>query len=306
HEENNRKQEEQARHAIGDRRVHDAWRDQQVEQQNHGEGQHEIGKERKDGIDPSAVIAGRQAQRDTDHQCKAGGGRRDDEHDLAAVDHAGEHVTRQLVASEQEGLSRFRLDGAWKGVLHHHELLQRIEGRDRGGENRRKEPEQANGQTRNAYAAVVKLPVETQLLLVVIARHHHHRQGQPDRPEAEENAQDDVENSDKFNHEPSPLLNPDTRIEERISDVGDELGNQDDQHRNQRTAEQQVNVVVARRLDQRVAEALVAEHDLDDHDAGQQPRKLQHDDGKRRDECIAQRVLDHDGAETQPLEPGGA
>src|SRR5690606_39601176 len=67
-------------------------------------------------------------------------------------------------------------------------------------------------------AAVVKLPVETQLLLVVIARHHHHRQGQPDRPEAEENAQDDVENSDKFNHEPSPLLNPDTRIEERISD----------------------------------------------------------------------------------------
>ncbi len=71
-------------------------------------------------------------------------------------------------------------------------------------------------------------------------------------------------------------------------------------------AEQQVDVVVAGRLDQRPAEALVVEHRLDDDDAGQQPGELQHDDRERRDQRVAQRVLDHDAAEAQALEPRGA
>ena len=45
-------------------------------------------------------------------------------------------------------------------------------------------------------------------------------------------------------------------------------------------------------LDQQPAEAAVVEQRLDDDDAGQQPRELQHDDGERRDQRVAERVLD--------------
>src|SRR3569832_1017744 len=74
---------------------------------------------------------------------------------------------------------------------------------------------------------------------------------------------------------PCPLLNPDTRIEKRVADIRNELGDQHDEHRDQRAAEQKVDVVVAGCLDQRVAKTLVAEHHLDDDDAGEQPRELQ-------------------------------
>ena len=79
---------------VGDRRVHDARRHQQVEQQDHREGQHEIGQKGQHRVDLAAVIAGRQAERDADHQREAGRRRRDDQHDLAAVDHAAENTSR--------------------------------------------------------------------------------------------------------------------------------------------------------------------------------------------------------------------
>ena len=117
-EEDDREQEEQPGHAVGDRRLHDARRHQQVEQQDHREGQHEIGQERQDRVDAAAVVAGRQAERDADHQREGGRRRRDDQHDLAAIDHAAEHVAGELVAAEQVDLLRDRLDRAGQRVLH--------------------------------------------------------------------------------------------------------------------------------------------------------------------------------------------
>ena len=107
---------------VGDRRVHDAGRHQQVEQQDHREGQHEIGEEGQDRVDPAAIVAGRQAERDADHQREGGRRRRDDQHDLAAEHHAAEHVARQLVAAEQIDLPRRRLDRARQRVLHDRHL----------------------------------------------------------------------------------------------------------------------------------------------------------------------------------------
>jgi hypothetical protein len=45
-EQHNRKGEEDRRHRIGDRRVQDAGRHQEVEQEDDWEGQHQIGQER--------------------------------------------------------------------------------------------------------------------------------------------------------------------------------------------------------------------------------------------------------------------
>ena len=59
-------------------------------------------------------------------------------------------------------------------------------------------------------------------------------------------------------------------------------------------------------LDQQPAEAAVVEQRLDDDDAGQQPRELQHDHGEGRDQRVAERVLQHDAAEADALQPRGA
>ena len=47
-------------------------------------------------------------------------------------------------------------------------------------------------------------------------------------------------------------------------------------------------------LDQQPAEAAIVEQRLDDDDAGQQPRELQHDDGEGRDQRVPERVAQHD------------
>ena len=179
-EEDDREQEEQPGHAVGDRRVHDARRHQQVEQQDHREGQHEIGEERQDRVDPPAVIAGRQAERDADHQREGGRRRRDDQHDLAAVDHAAEHVAGQLVAAEQDrpcrevgsiapGSASFMI-GTWpsgsKGAIGRRE--------DRG-----EQPEEADRHADDADAAVEQLAVEAEPLLVDEAGAKHDRHARP-------------------------------------------------------------------------------------------------------------------------------
>ena len=70
-EEDDREQEEQPRQPVGDRRVHDAGRHQQVEQEDDGEGEHQIGEERQHRVHPAAIIAGRQTERGADHEAKA-------------------------------------------------------------------------------------------------------------------------------------------------------------------------------------------------------------------------------------------
>src|SRR3954470_20577174 len=66
------------------------------------------------------------------------------------------------------------------------------------------------------------------------------------------------------------LLNSDAGVEVGVADIGDQLREQHDEDRDQRAAEQKVDVVVAGGLDQREAKTLVAEHRLDDDHAGQQ------------------------------------
>ncbi len=57
--------------------VTDFGRDQQVEQQDHREGEDEVGEEGQHGVEPAAEVARRQAQRDADHEGEDRGGGRD-------------------------------------------------------------------------------------------------------------------------------------------------------------------------------------------------------------------------------------
>ena len=98
----------------------------------------------------------------------------------------------------------------------------------------------------------------------------------------------------------------DPRVEIDIADIRDELRRQHDDDRDHRDGQQQLDVVIARRLHERPAETLVVEQRLDDHHAVQEPRELQHDDGEGGDERIPERVLQHDVGKAHALEPGGA
>ena len=87
HEEH-REEEEHRRHGAGDRRLADLGRDQQVEEQDHREGEHEVGEEAQHGVEPAAEVAGRQPEGDADHVGEERRERRDRHHRAAAVDHA--------------------------------------------------------------------------------------------------------------------------------------------------------------------------------------------------------------------------
>ena len=86
----------------------DFRRDQQVEQQDHREGQHEVGEERQEGVQPAAEVARGQAQRDAHHEGEERGRGRDGQHRPRAHHHAAEDVAGQVVAA-QAGTRRSRL-----------------------------------------------------------------------------------------------------------------------------------------------------------------------------------------------------
>ena len=140
-EQHDRKGEEDRRQRIGDRRLQDARRHQEVEQEDDREGQHQIGQEGQRRVDAAAEIAGRQAERDADRKREQRRERRDDEHDAGAGDDPAEHVARQLVAAEQVGQAGVRIDRARRRVLQFRDLAERIEELDLLGENRREQPE---------------------------------------------------------------------------------------------------------------------------------------------------------------------
>ncbi len=98
----------------------------------------------------------------------------------------------------------------------------------------------------------------------------------------------------------------DAWVQEHVADVGYELCDQNDEDGHDRTGQQQFDVIVAGRLHQRPAEAFVVEQRLDDHDAVQQPRELQHDDGEGGDQRVSERVFHDDVAEADALEACGA
>ena len=195
-EEDDREDEEHARQRIWNRRVHDRRIDQQIEQQDDRKGEHEVGQERQDRIDPAAVVASRQPERDADHNGEGGSRRGDDQHDLAAEHHAAEHVARQPVTAKQIGPPAARFDRSGQRVLHDRYLSERVERRDVAGKDCREQPEKADRHAGDADAAVEQLPVQSELLLVVDARAEHDCQRQPHRPEARKKAKENLEPAD--------------------------------------------------------------------------------------------------------------
>ena len=151
---------------VGNRRLENAGRHQQVEQEDDRKGEHQIGEERQDRVDAPAEIARRQPEGDADRQREQRRKRGDDEHDARAGDHAPEHVARQLVAAEQIGKPRGRVDRARRGILHFRDLTERIEELDPPGEHRGEQPEQDEEKTDEARAAVHHVPVKPELAAV--------------------------------------------------------------------------------------------------------------------------------------------
>ena len=93
---------------------------------------------------------------------------------------------------------------------------------------------------------------------------------------------------------PRALIHPDTRVEIDIPNIGNQLCDQNHQHRRNRTRQQQFNIVIAGRLNQCPAKALIVKQGFYNHYPGQQPWKLKHNYGKGRDKCIPQGMFQHD------------
>jgi len=203
-EEDDRHGEEDAGQRIGDRRLQDSRRHQEVEQEDDREGQHEICQERQDRVDPPAEIAGRKPQRNADRQREQRRQRRDDEHDARPCDDAAEHVARQLVAAEEIGKARARVDRARRDVLHLRDLAERIEEFDPAGEDRREQPEQDEQQAGEARPALHNLPVKPELAAVGDAQAQHDDEARPNRPELSEAPKNDLAGAQELHSASAP------------------------------------------------------------------------------------------------------
>ena len=64
-------------------------------------------------------------------------------------------------------------------------------------------------------------------------------------------------------------MTADARIEPGVADVGNELSDEHQRDRYDRAGEQEIDVVVAGHVHERLPEALIAEHHFDNDDAGQ-------------------------------------
>ncbi len=177
HHEHHREDKQHRRHIDGYPGLHDFRRDQQVEQQDHREGQHEVGQERQHRVELAAVVTRRQAQRDADHEGKDGGEGRDQDHFDTARDDPAEHVAAQVVTAQQVIGPRRRIGcadqlgigRAGQFLLHRRGLIQRIVRADqvhRTCEKRGVDPEQYQQQADHPDRAVEQFAIKAQLALV--------------------------------------------------------------------------------------------------------------------------------------------
>ena len=124
------KMKKHRRHRAGDRGLADLGRDQEVEEQDHREGQHEVREEAQHGVEPAADVAGGQPEGDPDHVGEERREGRDRHHRPAAVDHAAEDVAPERVAAEEEGQPALGVDRPGRLVLQRADLHVGIEDRD--------------------------------------------------------------------------------------------------------------------------------------------------------------------------------
>ena len=105
------------------------------------------------------------------------------------------------------------------------------------------------------------------------------------------------------------LLQPamvDPRIERAVGDVGDEIGHQRHEGRDQQRRQRQVVVVAHDRIVDQLAHAEIGEDGLDDERAREQVADVERHDGDQRQHGVGQSVVDDHGGPRQALDPGRA
>src|SRR5215831_16802438 len=104
---------------------------------------------------------------------------------------------------------------------------------------------------------------------------------------------------------PPPSLVPDTRVEEGIREVDEEVQANDHRRDDQVHGLHDRIVELAERLEEEQPDAGQAEDGLDDHRAADVERHLQADEADHRDERVLERVAQDDAALGQALRPRG-
>ena len=75
-------------------------RHEQEEQQNHWESQNQVRQERQNGVSPSAIKSGRQAQCNANHKCKHRGSWCDGQNRATTLHHSAEHISGEVIATQ--------------------------------------------------------------------------------------------------------------------------------------------------------------------------------------------------------------
>ena len=202
-EQHDRKGEEDRGQHIRDRRLQNARRHQEVEEDDDREGQHQIGQERQHGVDAAAEIAGREPEHDARREREQRRQRRDDEHDAGAGDDPAEHVARQLVAAEQIGQAGMRIDRAGRRELQFRDLAERIEELDLSGENRREQPEADEKEPGESDAARNHVTVKPEPAAKDEAQAKDEREARPDRNELLEDLENDLSRAQELQARPT-------------------------------------------------------------------------------------------------------
>ena len=215
-----------------------------------GKASTRLARNDRNGVDAAAEIAGGQAEHDPERQREQRRQRRNDEHDAAAGDDPAEYVARELVAAEQIGQAGVRTRSRPAARTSFPRSGRADRKADPSGENRREQPEADQQQTRESEAGFDHMPVEAEPAAKDEAQRPARPQGSP-RPEAaDEDRENDLAGVQEL--QARPLLHADAGIEIGVADIRDELGRQHQGHRNERAGEQEIDVVVAGGVDQRL------------------------------------------------------
>ncbi len=140
----------------------------------------------------AAVVARRQAKRDADHEGEERGEGGDLDHDLAALDHAGEDIAAEVIAAEEIPRGSIRQRRARGLVLELADLRQRICGHDEIGEDRGEDPEHHDAEPDHADHGIEELAVKPEFAFEADRDEVEHDEGDPDRQEPFGDGADDA------------------------------------------------------------------------------------------------------------------
>ena len=97
-------------------------------------------------------------------------------------------------------------------------------------------------------------------------------------------------------HRPSPARDPEPRIDQRDREIDQQVGDDEEQARHQHHRHHGIEVLAEDRAQAVARDAGPGEHHLDDEGIADQRRKLEAEDGERRDAGQPQHVLERDHA----------